>query len=132
MGSDLSTRDVKPRYSYHKDHWHKIENYKTLKQFLEGLIEQGHLSEYVRLTEKKADQGKEVDEGMAVVQVNRLITGVIEAIHGITDSSAATRNYLRARLIKARFWSEAHPITEVMFVQRDKESNLLYELTFTE
>ena len=72
---------------------------------------------------------------MAIVQVNRPPTGVIATIHGVIESLAATRNYLRARLTRAPFWSQAHPVAEVMSIKapkRDRKSNLQYELTFTE
>lgn len=45
-------------YSYHKDHGNKTENCKTLKQFLEKLVEQGHLIEYLKAAGKKSNQGK--------------------------------------------------------------------------
>lgn len=96
---------------------------------------QGHFKEYVKPAGKKADQGKEVDAEVVVVQANKLVTIVIEAIHGITNNLTIIRNYLRARLTRARFWSQAHPITKVMSIlapKRDWESNLLYKLTFTE
>ena len=68
--------------------------------------------------------------------MNRAVNGVIEAIHGVTDRSAATRNFLRARLARARLWSQAFLVTEVMLVsapyKRDRENNMLYELNFTE
>lgn len=93
------------------------------------------MTEYIKLEGKKAKKTKEVDDEMAAVQVNRPLAGVITVIHGIIERSAAARNYLRSRLTRACFWSQAHPIVEVMFVmapKRNRESNLLYELTFTE
>lgn len=128
MGSDLSTRDIKLRCSYYKDHWHKTKNCKTLKQFLERLVEQVHLTEYVKLDGKKVDQSKEAEEKVDVVQANQLVTGVIEAIHGITDRSATTKNYFRARLTSAQFWSQPHLIAEVMSIlapKRDMENDLI-------
>lgn len=38
MGGNPPTKNYKLRCSYHKDHGHQIENYKILKQFLEGLV----------------------------------------------------------------------------------------------
>lgn len=106
MGRDPSTRDTKLRCIFHKDHRHKTMNCKTLKLLLERLVEQGHLKEYVKPDGKKADQGKEANEELVVVQANRPATRVIEAIHGIMDSSAATINYFRARLTTANFGHE--------------------------
>lgn len=103
MGGDLSSRDAKLYYSYNKDHGHQTENCKTLQQFLERLVEQGHLAEYVKANRKKSDKAKENSDGVAVVQVPRPPTGVIAAIHSVTEKSAASRNYLRSRLARARF-----------------------------
>ena len=48
MGGHPSKRDTNQRCSYHKDYGHRTKNCKTLKQFLEKLIEQGHLANYVK------------------------------------------------------------------------------------
>ena len=48
--------------------------------------------------QQEGRQGKEADEEASVVQENRVVAGVIEAIHGVTDKSVAEKNYLRARL----------------------------------
>lgn len=88
MGNESSKRDANLHCSYHKNHIHQTKNYKTLKQFLERLVEQGHLAEYVKLAGKGIDQGKLADGEVVVVQTNRLASGVIEVIHGITDRSA--------------------------------------------
>lgn len=48
MGSDSSFRDTKFRCSYQKDHGHKTKKCKTLKQFLERLVEQRHLYKYIK------------------------------------------------------------------------------------
>lgn len=73
---------------------------------------------------------------MAAAQITQLVAGVIEVIHGVTEPSTATRNYLRARLDRAQLWSQARPITEVMSVltppKRDINDNLIFELSFTE
>lgn len=99
-------------------------------------MEQGHLSEYIKPASKKADQGKEVGEEVAVVQANRPMDGVIESIHGIANRSTTTKNHLRARLTSAQFWSQAHPIVEFISVlappKRDRGNKLIYELTVTE
>lgn len=41
-------RNTKLRRSYYKYHGHRTENYKTFKQFLEGLVSKGHLAKYVK------------------------------------------------------------------------------------
>lgn len=48
MDGNLVARNSKHRCSYHKDHGHRTENCKTLKQFLEGLFLKDHLVEYVK------------------------------------------------------------------------------------
>ena len=58
MGGDLSKRDANQRCSYHKDHGHRTENCKTLKQFLEKLVEQGHLANYVKKQGEETDREK--------------------------------------------------------------------------
>lgn len=72
-----------------------------MKQFLEMLVEQGHQAKHVKLAGKKADQGKKIDEEVAIIQANWPIAGLIEPIHSVLDSSAATINYFRPRLIMA-------------------------------
>lgn len=98
------------------------------------MVEQGYLAEYVKPTGRKTDQAKKADDELAVVQVNRPTPRVIKAIHRVVDRSTTTKNFLRDRLIRAQFWSQAHPI-ELLFVltpKRDTESQLIDELIFTE
>ena len=135
MGTIANSKDKTLHYSYLKDHEHGNEDYKTLNQFLERLVEQGHLAKYVKPGGKKPDQPKLVNDEVSIVKANRPVARVIEAIHGIVDISTATRSYLWARLTRAQLWSPAHPIVEIMSVlvpKRDRESNLMYELSFTE
>lgn len=83
---------------------------------------------------KNVDQGKKANEEVEVVQVNRPVAWVIKVIHCVVDRLAVVNNHLRAKLIKVRFWSQAHPF-EVMFVlapKRNRDSKLIYDLTFTE
>lgn len=134
MGSDPSTRDTKLHCSYHKDHGHKMKNCKTLKQFLERIVEQGHLSEYIKTGGRKTNQGKNANDRTKASN-KEVVAGVIKAIHGITDKSAATKNYLRARLARAQFMVEAYPIAEVMSVlatKKDRDCQISYELNFSE
>lgn len=64
MGGNHSARNSKLHCSYHKDHGHRIENCKTLKQFLEGLVTKGHLAEYIKKgkTIRKCDDDEENEE----------------------------------------------------------------------
>lgn len=80
------------------------------------------------------DRAKENSDEVAVVQVPRPPAGVIATIHGVMEKSVVSKNYLRSRLARARFWSEAHPIGEVMSVlapKRDRSNNLVYEPSFS-
>lgn len=56
-------RDITQKFSYHKDHGHKTENYKTLKLFLERFVEQGHLAKYMKPIGAKDDKNKSRREG---------------------------------------------------------------------
>ena len=65
------------------------------------LVEQGHLVDYVKKQRKETGPGKVVVNVVPEPSVNRIVNGAIEAIHGVTDRLAATRNFLRARLARA-------------------------------
>lgn len=54
MDENFSSLEPKLRFLYHKDHGHKMENCRTLKQFLKKLVEQGHLAEYMKPAGKNA------------------------------------------------------------------------------
>lgn len=47
MPSDPSRRDPDKYGSYHKDHGHMTEMYKSLKLFLEDLVSKGHIPDDV-------------------------------------------------------------------------------------
>lgn len=78
MGGNPSSKDLKLRCSYHKDHDHKTKNCKTLKQFLERLVDQGHLVEYIKPTGKAMAQDND-NEQKVVLAKGRL--PIIDAIH---------------------------------------------------
>lgn len=69
-GGNPVARNTKFRWSYHKDHGHKTENCKTLKQVLEELVSKGHLAEYVNGAEK-AKKNIDDDEEPCKKQANR-------------------------------------------------------------
>ncbi|KAM7461661.1 hypothetical protein LguiA_029782 [Lonicera macranthoides] len=137
MFSDLKTQNSALKCSYHKNHGHMTETCRTLKQFLQGLVEQGILAKYMKRDQTKLiKQSKAADEKGTSTQAVKPVVGVIEAIHGVINKSEATRNHLQARLARARLWAEAHPIKEVMSVlapsKRDRENNMVYQLSFSE
>jgi hypothetical protein len=55
LPSDLAARDQKLQCSYHRDKGHLTENYHKFKTYLEKLVSDGHLGEYIdsNLTEPK-------------------------------------------------------------------------------
>ncbi|KAM7519034.1 hypothetical protein LguiB_017996 [Lonicera macranthoides] len=88
MFGDPKTRNSTLKCSYHKDHGHMTETCRTLKQFLEGLVEKGRLSKYVKRDETKSnEQAKAADEKGTSAQAVKPVVGVIEAIHGVINRS---------------------------------------------
>ncbi|KAM7502432.1 hypothetical protein LguiB_001336 [Lonicera macranthoides] len=137
MLGDPKMRNSSLKCFYHKDHGHATDTCRTLKQFLEELVEQGRLTKYTKRDETKPNEQPRMDKANRdSTQVAKPAVGTIEAIHGIVNSTEATRNYLRARLARARLWAEAHPVKEIMSVsappKRDRENNVVYQLSFSE
>ena len=100
-------------------------------------MEKGHLANYVKKQGEDNDRIKPVVDLVAPEPpAVRPAAGVIEAIHGVTDRTMATRNALRARLARAQLWSEAFPVKEVMSIvappKRNRNDNMVYELSFNE
>lgn len=52
MEGNPATRDANLRCSYHRDHGHMTENYKTFKKFLEKWVDQRRLAKYVKDAKK--------------------------------------------------------------------------------
>lgn len=100
MGGYPTKRDVNLRCSYHKDHKHKTKN---CKEFLEKLVGQGRLAKYVNNTRKAKKKEAEIsdDEEPPKKLDNRLITGVINAIHAVTSKDNLTKKSLRVSIKKA-------------------------------
>ena len=101
MDGALNARNKKLRCSYHKDHGHRTENCKTLKQFLEGLVAKGHLDEYLGKAQKpeKVDVDNSDDDGPLKRQ-NKEITGVINIIHACTNVTAITKTLIKVQIKK--------------------------------
>ena len=49
MGGDPPKCNQWWKYSFHKEKWHKIKNYRALEFFLDHLVQYGHLKKYVDL-----------------------------------------------------------------------------------
>lgn len=79
MSGNLTTKNNKLRCSYHENHDHRIENSKTLKQFLEGLVNKGHLAKYVKVDEKmnKRDDEGSIDDEPHKRLAKRVVNGVL-------------------------------------------------------
>lgn len=74
------------------------EHYKTLKQFLEGLVSNGHLAEYVKYAEKaKMNENDDNNVGDEPIKkpANRLVTGVINST---TTRDEITKNVVRVHI----------------------------------
>lgn len=83
MGGSPNAKNAKLQCSYHKDHEHKTENYKILKQFLKRLITKCHLVEYVK--EGKSVRNSNEDDEPVKRTTNRVMVDLIEAIHGVMN-----------------------------------------------
>ena len=76
----------------------RTENCITLKKFLEGLVSQGHLAEYVKKAEKakkKEDDDSDEDEEPIKKLANRQITGIIDVINSTTARDDMRKNAIR-------------------------------------
>lgn len=100
MGGNTTARNSKLRCSYNKDHGHRIENCKTLKQFLEGLVLKGRLAEYIKGAEKakKGVDDDEDDEDPSKRHANKLVTGVIDAILASIYRETITKHVIRVHI----------------------------------
>ena len=47
MAGDPAFRESKPFYAYHREMGHLTKNYKNYKAFLEELVQNGHLRQFV-------------------------------------------------------------------------------------
>ncbi|XP_057463825.1 uncharacterized protein LOC130753666 [Actinidia eriantha] len=97
--------------SYHDEKVHKIENYRALKDFLEQLVHDGHLKEFiddektrVKVTEAKSnpkfDQGDNEVEKAVNMEDEDLPLGTIHMIRGPNDLSLGNRVRSVIRLIR--------------------------------
>lgn len=115
MGGDQSTRNKKLRCLYHKDHGHRTENCKTLKQFLEGLVANGHLAKYVGEAGnlKKVNVDRSDDDEPPKRQNNKEVIGVINVIHACANVTVIIKNSIRVQIKRAQCLGKAFAI-EVM------------------
>ena len=89
MGRDPKARNQKLRCAFHKERGHLTENCKTFKKYLEDLVEQGHLTEYIKH-----------EEGDASPPPKRVVTtgnARIDAIHGLIRKEDASKRVLKTK-----------------------------------
>ncbi|GFY92772.1 GPI-anchored adhesin-like protein, putative [Actinidia rufa] len=111
MGDDPKRQNQCWRCSYHSEKGHKIENCRALKAFLEQLVHDGHLKEFVdnektqaEAAEAEANQrpdrvGAEMEE-TADAEDEDLPLGTIHMIGDPNDSSLENKIWNEIRMIK--------------------------------
>ena len=90
MGGDPASRESKPYCAYHKEKGHITENYWAYKGFLEELVRNGHLRQFVDNTKPK----QQWDNSSRPKDLN----GIIKVIH----------SYAKAADLRAETWAAAH------------------------
>lgn len=96
----------------------------------------GHLTMYVKGIEKakrKENKDNEEDEQPVKRRTNRLVTGVIDAIHITTTKDANTKNAIRVHIKRAQSIESAFTgkVMSIIAYDDDRKINKAYELKFT-
>ena len=99
MGGDPAFRESKPFCAYHKENGHLTENYRAYKGFLEKLVQDGHLCQFVDNSKGKQQQYHTPKSKNPI--------GIIEVIH-----SHARASELRAETREAAHLREVFHIDE--------------------
>ncbi|GFZ04686.1 hypothetical protein Acr_17g0002580 [Actinidia rufa] len=103
MGGDPKRRNQRWRCSYHGEKGHKTENCRALKAFLEQLVHDGHLKEFVDDEKTRAEaaeieanrrpnRGREEAEETADPEDEDFPLGTIHMIGGPNDPSLESKN----------------------------------------
>ncbi|GFZ19655.1 hypothetical protein Acr_28g0003600 [Actinidia rufa] len=111
MGGDPKRRNQRWRCSYHGEKGHKTENCRALKAFLEQLVHDGHLKEFVdnektraeaaeAEADRRPDRVREETEGAADAEDEDLPLGTIHMIGGPNDPSLESKIQSEIRMIK--------------------------------
>ncbi|GFY85297.1 hypothetical protein Acr_04g0000350 [Actinidia rufa] len=111
MGGDPKRRNQRWRCSYHGEKGHKTENCRALKAFLEQLVHDGHLKEFVDNEKTRAevaeaeanrrpDRVREETEEAADAEDEDLPLGTIHMIGGPNDPSLESKIRNEIRMIK--------------------------------
>ena len=99
MGGDPASRESKPFCAYHRERGHLTENCRNYKAFLEELVRNGHLHQFVDDT-KHQKQRDHIPKPKAPI-------GVIDLIH-----SHAWADYLRTETRTAAHLREVFQVCE--------------------
>ena len=79
----------------------------TLKKFLEGLVNKGHLAEYIKGVEKQKAKtvaaDDDSDDEPAKRPANTLVTCVISVINASTSRDEITKNAIRVNIKRAQY-----------------------------
>ncbi|GFS35059.1 hypothetical protein Acr_00g0037570 [Actinidia rufa] len=111
MGGDPKRQNQRWRCSYHGEKGHKTENCRALKAFLEQLVHDGHLKEFVDNEKTRAeaaeveanrrpDRVREETEEAANAEDEDLPLGTIHMIGGPNDPSLESKIRSEIRMIK--------------------------------
>ncbi|GFS32499.1 hypothetical protein Acr_00g0023020 [Actinidia rufa] len=111
MGGDPKRRNQCWRFSYHGEKGHKTENCRALKAFLEQLVHDGHLKEFVDDEKTRAqaaeteanrrhDRVREEVEEVADVEDEDLPLGTIHMTGGPNDPSLESKIQNEIRMIR--------------------------------
>ncbi|XP_057493157.1 uncharacterized protein LOC130778645 [Actinidia eriantha] len=111
MGGDPKRRNQRWRCSYHGEKGHKTESCRALKAFLEQLVQDGHLKEFVdhektrveaveAEANRRPDRVREMSEEAADVEDEDLPLGTIHMIGGPNDPGLESKIRSEIRMIK--------------------------------
>ncbi|GFS43551.1 hypothetical protein Acr_00g0085730 [Actinidia rufa] len=110
MGGNPKRRNLCWKCSYHDEKGHKIENYRALKAFLEQLVRDGHLKEFVdnektRVKATEAETTTRPDRGGNKIEAvetedEDLPLGTIHMIRGTSDPDLENKIRSEIRMIR--------------------------------
>ena len=88
MGGNSVARNSKLMCSYRKDHGHRTETVKPLSNFWKGYFQRATWPSILKAPRRRKKM-------MMKRQANRLVTGVIDAIHASTCREIIIKNAIR-------------------------------------
>ncbi|GFZ21762.1 hypothetical protein Acr_29g0009240 [Actinidia rufa] len=128
MGGDPKRQNQHWRCSYHGEKGLKIENYRALKAFLEQLVHDGHLKEFVDNEKTQAeaaeteangrpDRVREEVEEVVDAKDEDLSLGTIHMIGGPNDPSLESKIWNEIRMIR-----QMHEVLSVQSLPKKKKA----------